>query len=272
MNQNYQRSFLKWAGGKFKLLSVLLPLIPSGKRLIEPFVGSGVVFLNTDFETYCLNDNNPDLINLFTILRDQPDSFIHDTSKLFNKHFNTAIKYYELREKFNVTTDLYERARLFVYFNRHGYNGLCRYNQQGGFNVPFGRYANVPYFPEAEMHIFAEKSKKAIFSCLDYSLMMKQTKRGDVIYCDPPYVPLSVSSSFTQYHQHKFSLAHQEKLNALAIECQHQKVPVIISNHHTPYTEVLYQGAEITSIQVQRFMSCQVNRREKVRELIAIYQ
>jgi DNA adenine methylase len=271
MTQNYQRSFLKWAGGKFQLLSVLLPLIPVGTRLIEPFVGSGVVFLNTNFEKYYLNDSNPDLINLYTILKNEPDNFIHDTSKLFEKSFNTANKYYELRERFNTITDIYERARLFVYFNRHGYNGLCRYNQKGGFNVPFGRYERIPYFPEAEMYFFAEKSKKAIFSCLDFSLMMKKRKQGDVIYCDPPYVPVSPSSSFTQYHERKFSLAHQEQLNALAIACQRESIPVIISNHHTPYTETLYKNADITSIDVRRFISCQGNHRQKVKELIAIY-
>lgn len=267
---SYRRSFLKWAGGKFTVLPKILEALPPGKRLVEPFVGSGVVFLNTNFDVYHLNDTNGDLIALYKTLVATPQLFIQYAAKYFEKKYNTAEKYYTLREKFNRLEDTTERSALFLYFNRHGYNGLCRYNQKGHFNVPFGRYEK-PYFPAEEMFYFAKKAKHAIFTCQDFRKTMKTAKRGDVIYCDPPYVPLSTTASFTHYHHKKFSFEEQEALNSLAKTLQQKNIPVVISNHHTPYTEALYQEAEMTSFEVARFISCKGSQRRKVRELIVRY-
>ena len=149
--QQKTRAFLKWAGGKYSLVEGIAQRLSLASRdadtLVEPFVGAGSVFLNTDFKHYILNDINADLINLYNELKQQPDEFVSDARKLFVDLNNHADAYYEYRKQFNSSVDIYERAILFLYMNRHGYNGLCRYNLKGIFNVPFGKYKK-PYFPE----------------------------------------------------------------------------------------------------------------------------
>lgn len=268
MSNNYVRPFLKWAGGKYRLLTHILPLLPKGKRLIEPFAGSGVIFLNTEYDSYHLNDTNPDLINLYKILKKEKHDFIKYANQYFQPKYNTPKQYYSLRDEFNQTSEKYKRSALFIYLNRHCYNGLCRYNQQGIFNVPFGAYVK-PYFPENEMLYFAKKAKKATFTCKDFSSSMKKGVPGDVIYCDPPYVPWSETAYFTHYYQKHFPLEHQEKLTEIAEELSQQNIPVLISNHHTEYTEKLYKSAKIISFDVQRNISCISGSRGKVKELLA---
>lgn len=128
----WQRPFLKWAGGKYSLLPALDRLIPAGKRLIEPFVGGGSVFLNSDkHERFLLADVNADLINLYQMLAVVPDSVIYEAMKAF-RHLNDAENYTVIREAFNAQRlDAVERAAAFLYLNRHCFNGLIRYNLDG---------------------------------------------------------------------------------------------------------------------------------------------
>ncbi len=135
---NNTRPFLKWAGNKYRIIDHVRESLPQGKRLIEPFAGSAAVFLNTDYEHYIINDNNPDLIHLYNILKKEGATFIKKCRYYFTPRFNNEEQYYKLRQKFNDSRNTYKRAILFVYLNRHGYNGLCRYNLKGGYNVPFG--------------------------------------------------------------------------------------------------------------------------------------
>lgn len=267
----YYRPFLKWAGNKFRIIDRVRQQLPAGKRLIEPFVGSAAVFLNTDYENYLLSDTNPDLVNLYTLLRDQGDSFINDARKMFNDKHNQEQKYYQLRDKFNQSDDIYQRALLFVYLNRHGYNGLCRYNAKGGFNVPFGRYQR-PYFPEQEMRYFAEKAQRCDFRVASFEHIINQAQTGDVIYCDPPYVPLSTSANFTSYSSGGFSLESQQQLADLAVNAANKGIPVLISNHNTAFTRKAYRAAySIKKFQVQRYISCNGAKRESAGELLALF-
>ncbi len=133
--------------GKYSLVEEIAERLPAGRVLLEPFVGAGSVFLNTDYDAYVLNDINPDLICLYNHLKLTPDSFIAEARKLFVAEHNHKAAYYRLRTQFNQTETTFERALLFLFLNRHGFNGLCRYNKKGGFNVPFGSYKK-PYFPE----------------------------------------------------------------------------------------------------------------------------
>ncbi len=133
-----------------------------------------------------------------------------------------------MRQLFNQTTDPYQRSLLFLFLNRHCYNGLCRYNQSGFFNVPFGKYKK-PYFPEAELEAFAEKAKKATFVCMDYQQLFAQLPAEAAVYCDPPYVPLSKTASFTSYAKNSFNLDDQadlanlsEQRNSVAISAYQQ--------------------------------------------------
>jgi DNA adenine methylase len=268
-----QRAFLKWAGGKYSLTDVIGKMLPPGERLVEPFVGAGSVFLNADYPRYLLNDINQDLINLYQILQTRSISFITDARALFQPQHNNAEAYYALRQQFNESNDSYYRSLLFLYMNRHGYNGLCRYNKSGGYNVPFGRYKK-PYFPEAELHYFAEKAQKAEFVCVNYRTVFEQIKTGDVIYCDPPYVPLSKTASFTSYSTNAFGLDQQADLaNAAEEVTANLPVSVLISNHDTIWTRKIYQRAvKIKPLKVARTISQKGLQRNKVKELMALYR
>lgn len=125
------RAFLKWAGGKYSLVEEIAERLPAGRVLLEPFVGAGSVFLNTDYDAYVLNDINPDLIGLYNHLKLTPDRFIAESRKLFVTEHNHKAAYYRLRTQFNQTDTSFERALLFLFLNRHGFNGLCRYNKKG---------------------------------------------------------------------------------------------------------------------------------------------
>lgn len=268
-----QRAFLKWAGGKYTLCDEINQLLPAGNRLVEPFVGAGSVFLNSNFKHYLLNDINQDLISLYQILQQQSASFIQDAARYFTPEFNQAERYYQLRQAFNDSTDSYQRALLFLYMNRHGYNGLCRYNKSGKFNVPFGKYKK-PYFPQAEMEFFAEKAQHAIFTCLNYRDVFAKAQQGDVFYCDPPYVPLSKTASFTSYAGNGFGLDEQADLaNISEATTERLPVSVLISNHDTVWTRKIYQNAKkIKKLQVARTISQTASKRKKVGELMALYQ
>nr|WP_274585404.1 Dam family site-specific DNA-(adenine-N6)-methyltransferase [Neisseria sp. 51.81]MDD9328310.1 Dam family site-specific DNA-(adenine-N6)-methyltransferase [Neisseria sp. 51.81] len=194
------KPFLKWAGGKAKLVPFIeyhLPKQPR-KRLIEPFAGSAAVSMALDFEAYLLNDTNPDLIGLFRMIKEEKQQFIDYARSFFTAENNQESRFYELRERFNSSRELSERCALFVYLNRHAFNGLCRYNGKGAFNVPFGRY-KTPYFPEMEMSAFTEKAHRIELLCGDFQTALDVANDDDMVYCDPPYVPLSETASFTAY-------------------------------------------------------------------------
>lgn len=157
------RAFLKWAGGKFPLLDDIKKHLPEGECLIEPFVGAGSVFLNTDFSRYILADINSDLIGLYNIVKLRTDEYVAAAREMFTPENNVAERYYLYRDEFNQSQDPLRRAVLFLYLNRHGYNGLCRYNLRGEFNVPFGRYKK-PYFPKLSSIISPRRRKTPSFT------------------------------------------------------------------------------------------------------------
>lgn len=266
------RSFLKWAGGKYPLLDEIKRYLPSGDYLIEPFVGAGSVFLNTNYERYILADINSDLITLYDTVKNRTDEYVNEARKYFGPHTNTSDIYYHLRHEFNQSRDPFHRALLFLYLNRHGYNGLCRYNLSGEFNVPFGRYKR-PYFPEAELYHFAFRAQRALFFCESYESSMARATPGAVIYCDPPYAPLSTTANFTAYHTNNFGLKQQQQLAYLAESLKHQRIPVLISNHDTRLTREWYKDAtSLKQILVRRSISGNGEARKKVDELLALYK
>lgn len=268
---NNIRPFLKWAGNKYRIIDRVRDALPEGKRLIEAFAGSCAVFLNTDYEHYIINDNNPDLIHLYNILKKDGAAFIKKCRYYFSPRFNNEEQYYKLRQKFNDSNDTYKRAILFVYLNRHGYNGLCRYNLKGGYNVPFGRYKS-PYFPEKEMLVFHAKAKNAEFVLSSFEDVIQSANKGDVIYCDPPYVPLSSSANFTSYSAGGFNTEKQQQLADLANETSDKGIPILISNHNTAFTRKAYNNAKITKFHVQRFISCNGKKRGTAGELLALFE
>ena len=270
--KKYVRPPLKWAGGKFRLLERIIPELSKGKRLVEPFVGAGVVFLNTEYPEYLLCDRNEDLINFFRNLAQGQQHFMRACMEFFTPGCNNADTYYGLREKFNSLPFNDERAALFLYLNRHGFNGLVRYNSQGKFNTPFGSYS-APYFPKEEMLFFVEKTQRAAitFSVMDFRETFSALKAGDVVYCDPPYVPLSATANFTSYTAGEFGPAEQLALSKCAAAANAKGCRVVLSNHDTDFSRTMYTKAKIMSFPVQRLISCSGANRGKAQELLVTY-
>ena len=270
------KTFLKWCGNKTKVLPHLIPHIGYPKRYCEPFGGSLAVALNTPAEQYILNDVNKDLVSIYrNLVNPNDDSFIQYCEELFTPENNTREAYLELRKHFNQATDTTERARLFIYLNRHCFNGLSRYNSKGGFNVPFGKYDN-PSCPSTEMMNFRMYflSKKLVrFTSLSFedSSLYEELEAGDVVYFDPPYVPASDTANFTSYATDGFTHNQQIQLTELAESLAAKGIRVIVSNHDTPVTQELYKNATIYSIQVTRTISAKSSSRKKASELIAVY-
>ncbi|EJG0635796.1 Dam family site-specific DNA-(adenine-N6)-methyltransferase [Vibrio parahaemolyticus] len=267
-----QRAFLKWAGGKYGLVEDIQRHLPSARKLVEPFVGAGSVFLNTDYDHYLLADINPDLINLYNLLKERPEEYISEAKRWFVAENNRKEAYLSIRAEFNKTDDVMYRSLAFLYMNRFGFNGLCRYNKKGGFNVPFGSYKK-PYFPEAELEFFAEKAKKATFVCEGYPETFRRARKGSVVYCDPPYAPLSNTANFTSYAGNGFTLDDQAALADMAERTATERgIPVLISNHDTTLTRRLYHGADLSVVKVKRTISRNGSGRNKVDELLALFK
>jgi DNA adenine methylase len=269
------RPFLKWPGGKYRLISILKSYLPKQGCLIEPFVGAGALFLNTEHQQVVLNDINVDLINLYKQIQTTPDKFIKEAKRFFHTKHNNERSYYRHRTRFNESDDPFERSTLFLYLNRHGYNGLCRYNLKGFYNVPFGAYKQ-PYFPHDELEAFYLRTQTAKLHCESYVSLLNQflTKpslKGMVFYCDPPYAPLSLTANFTGYAAQPFTLEDQKKLAQLALALNKKGASVLISNHDTPFTREIYQGAKLYHLEVSRTISCKGGARNKVGELIACF-
>jgi len=265
----YKKPFLKWPGGKYRLLDELIPLFPTHRRtkFIEPFAGSGVVFLNTNFSRYVIADCNT--IAVFKYLEVYGSHFIKAAQILFNNG-NDPERYYRLRNEFNSLDWGYRKAVLFIYLNRHCFNGLFRLNKRGEFNVPFGKYKTI-YFPEKELGDFHDKLMgNQVDMYDDYKLALRRANNRDVIYCDPPYVPLN-ESGFTNYSGVGFSKEDQEELAELARKACERGATVLISNHDTEFTRQLYEGANIVEVSVRRSISAKAGGRKEVKEIIAIF-
>ena len=228
------RAFLKWAGGKYPLLDDIKRHLPKGECLVEPFVGAGSVFLNTDFSRYILADINSDLISLYNIVKMRTDEYVQAARELFVPETNCAEVYYQFREEFNKSQDPFRRAVLFLYLNRYGYNGLCR--------------------------------------CESYADSMARADDASVVYCDPPYAPLSATANFTAYHTNSFTLEQQAHLAEIAEGLVDRHIPVLISNHDTMLTREWYQRAKLHVVKVRRSISSNGGTRKKVDELLALYK
>lgn len=269
--------FLKWVGSKRRLLPQLLPLLPHGRRLIEPFVGSGSVFLASRYEQYLLADTNAVLMALYAKLQNDPTSLIETAKTLFVEANRDQDAYNALRARFNdpATPEL-EVAALFVYLNKFAFNGLYRVNKKGHMNAPYAHHAKLPGFPLAAMQRFAHKLGQAQLQCTDFESTLSQAQAGDVIFCDPPYLGSQnaqgqPAASFTTYSVQGFGMTEHERLASRARFLAAQGIPVVISNHDTPITRQLYAGATLHTMQVHRSIASKVQARGKVAELVAVF-
>ncbi|EJM3108067.1 Dam family site-specific DNA-(adenine-N6)-methyltransferase [Salmonella enterica] len=269
--RRWQRPFLKWAGGKYSLLPELERLIPAGKRLIEPFVGGGSVFLNSDkHERFLLADINADLINLYQMLAVAPDSVIAEAIKAF-RHLNDAENYTAIREAFNAwQLNAIERAAAFLYLNRHCFNGLMRYNLDGFFNVGWGKY-KAPYFPEKELMAFRKKSSACVFMNAGFERTLRLAGDGDVVYCDPPYEPMPGTAGFTSYASGVFSWDSQVALAESCVAAHQRGAKVFISNSTAPRVIELYErhGFTLHRVNARRSISSKGSTRETANDIVA---
>jgi DNA adenine methylase len=268
------RSPLKWPGGKKRVLHHIRSILPFDNitRLIEPFVGGGSVFLNLEATNYLLCDANADLIAFYRAIKKAPAKFKQEASRYFNESNNNQQAYYALRDTFNNSDDPYQRATLLLYLNRHGYNGLCRYNKSGGYNVPFGKYKR-PYFPAVELDHLANRIRSAKLVNGDFAKAFDNIQQGDVIYCDPPYSPINRTANFTNYSGTQFSDDDQRRLVECALAAKERGVSTLISNHYTQFTKDLYASADKKKLfSVQRSISQNGQQRTKVKEVLALYQ
>ena len=272
------KPFLKWAGGKHRIRDKIVPHILdcNGSRFIEPFTGSLAIPLHVydKFDSLVVADYNADLINIYEILKDgDPNEFLELVSGFFTEDTNDKDMYYHLRKEFNSTNDPLIRSALFIYLNRHGFNGMCRYNSSGGFNIPFGKYKK-PLLPSNEILECSKILKENDFTLIQcsFELLFDEVTAGDVVYCDPPYIPIDATASFTSYTADGFTGEQQVQLADLARECQARGAHVLVSNHYLEdIIPELYHGAELITFPVQRFIAAKKENSKAVEEVLAIF-
>lgn len=235
--------FLKWAGGKRQLLAEIRKYTPQKfNRYFEPFLGGGAVLFDLQPKQAFVNDANAELINLYNVIKTAPTELIEDAKK----HPKTEKYFYELRsqdrEKGFGDQSAVERASRIIFLNKTCFNGLFRVNSQGQFNVPFGNYANPVIVDEVVIRAvshYLNEAQVEILNC-DFEEALTKAKKGDFVYLDPPYDPLSDTSSFTGYSLGNFGRNEQQRLKNLCDHLTERQCKVIQSNSATDFIRELY--------------------------------
>lgn len=270
-NQPIPRPFLKWAGGKTQLLGALDALAPRAfGAYLEPFVGSGALFFHLSragrLGRVLLSDANAELIDTYCALRDDVEAVIDRLAG----HSYDRDHYYAVRALDPWTLDRSARAARMIYLNKTGYNGLYRVNRHGRFNVPFGRY-NTPLICDAgNLRAVAAALREAELVCLPFATAAERAGRGDLVYFDPPYAPLSATARFTAYQRDGFALDDQARLRDTCLALTGRGVQVLVSNSDTPAVHALYADPafRLHSVLANRAINSRAGGRGKVTELI----
>lgn len=208
---------------------------------------------------------------MYEMLRDASTDYIEDVHVLFTDSMHSQQAYLDARRKFNSSTDLRERAVLFLYLNKFNFNGLYRVNRSGEYNVPYGHPKTLPTFPEEQLQAMAERLKSATILHGDFRVPMAMAATGDVVYCDPPYADATPGTrSFVGYTSTGFTTNDQIDLATLAREASAHGATVILSNHDTSWVRELYEGMDLHSVDVRRTIAANAARRTKAGELIAV--
>lgn len=265
------RPFLKWAGGKTQLADALLERKPvCFNTYHEPFVGSGAIFFRLYRENQVrraiLSDLNAELIDAYLAIRDHVAEVISILSEFpHSKEF-----YYEIRRKDSWKLNLPERAARMIYLNKTGYNGLYRVNQQGQFNVPFGRYKSPKYLDRENLLAVSQALQNVEILCASFDTVLEMAQAGDWVYFDPPYVPVSQTANFTAYHANGFDLQDQERLRDVCMTLSRNNVYIMVSNSDTAIVRSLYQSRyfAIDEVLANRAINCNGAKRGKITELV----
>ncbi len=258
---------LKWAGGKRQLLPQILSHLPERiDTYYEPFVGGGAVFFalaaEGRFRRAVISDQNADLICVYEAVRDDVEGVIAALSRM--PHSEEA--YYRVRSSRPRT--LARRAARVIYLNRTGYNGLYRVNRSGQFNVPYGRYKRPRICDADNLRSVSEALNQVTVRVEDFETVVRRARRGDAVYFDPPYVPVSRSASFAAYHSVPFQLDEHRRLTRTyrrLVECG---VCAVLSNSDTPETRALYSELSFDVVSARRSINSNTQGRGPVRELL----
>jgi DNA adenine methylase len=270
------RPFLKWAGGKRQLLPILRQHIPSNyKTYFEPFIGAGAFLFDLQPKKAIINDANKELVNCYKVIRDNPEELLTITSGHQQK--NSKAYFYELRELdrkpiFDSLSNIEKAARI-IYLNKTCFNGLFRVNSQGQFNVPYGDHKNPIVAEEVIIKAISKylNQNKIQILNLDFEASVSEAKKGDFIYFDPPYDPISDSSSFTGYDLNGFTKDEQIRLKNVCDELVKRDCKVLISNSSTEFINDIYSNKEyysIIEVEANRHINSVGSGRGKINELL----
>ncbi len=267
------RPFLKWVGGKRQLLDELESRIADArphKRYHEPFVGGGALF----FDLYsrkdlgrckaALSDNNGRLIEAYHGVQENVERVIN----ILKVHRSLHDKEYYYQVRAQIPEDPVARTARIIYLNRTCFNGLFRENSKGGFNVPMGRYKDPKICDAPNLRAVSKALQRCTVKEEHFAAILNAAKSGDFVYFDPPYVPVSKTSSFTAYHKGEFGEASQRELAAVYDELTKKGVKALLSNSDTPLVHELYQRHCIELVQASRKINSRADKRGKVNEVL----
>ncbi len=289
------KPFLKWAGGKTQLLSDIEQRFPYGKEekftFIEPFVGSGAVLfwvLNhfPNVQQCIINDINTDLINTYHTIRNDVDALIDQLDIWQSEYHALALDverkkayYYQKRTDFNTKEQPHiQQAALFIFLNRTCFNGLYRVNRSGNFNVPIGSYKTPKICDAPNLRRVSEALQNVIIFQGDFEQTLAYAKDNTMFYLDPPYKPLSASSSFTAYAKDEFNDDEQRRLKDFCDILTEQDYPWILSNsdvsqlEENNFFDELYDNYHINRVLAKRAINSNSGKRGNIHELLITNQ
>ena len=267
--------FVKWVGGKRKLLPQLEPLMPPGverRRHVEPFVGGGAFFFARAPQDALLCDVNPSLVTTYEAVRDDLPSVIAALQTLARRHGKE--RYYQVRERYNAArtggrpASKASQAAMFIYLNKTCFNGLHRVNRKGEFNVPMGRYKNPRILDIDRLRLASALLQTAEIQCEGFEGLLRSARPGDFIYLDPPYEPVSRTASFTSYAKDGFSQEDQTRLRDVYAALDRRGCKLMLSNSDVPFIRELYDAWNIHVVHAARAVNSNAAGRGKVAEVV----
>ncbi|HHY74738.1 MAG TPA: DNA adenine methylase [Bacillus bacterium] len=278
MKKKLAQPFLKWAGGKRQLLPEIRKYVP--KRIntyYEPFIGAGAVLFDLQPKKAIVNDINVELVNVYNVVKDKVDELIEELKMHENR--NDSEYFYTMRDldrdkkKYNQLSQV-ERAARMIYLNKTCYNGLFRVNSQGQFNVPFGKYKNPQIVNEIVLkavHNYLRLNDVTIWN-KDFSEVINSVKKGDFVYFDPPYDPVSDTSSFTGYSLAGFNRDDQLRLRDVCVELDKRGCKFLLSNSATDFIKEKYneKGFHVEIVSASRHINSVASKRGKIDEVLVM--
>lgn len=264
---------LKWVGGKRQLLDTINQLIPKNiSTYVEPFVGGGAVLFDLKPKKAIINDYNTELINVYKVIRDNPQellSLLEEHHRRNNEDYFYEIRYLDRKDSYDDMSNIEKAARI-IYLNKTCFNGLFRVNQAGQFNSPYGSYKNPNIVNRpvvSAMSIYFKNNNIKIMQG-DYKQALKGLRKGTFIYFDPPYLPISTSSSFTGYTDGGFTLEDQKELKRQCDRLNERGIKFLLSNSDHKIIRDLYQDYDIITVKARRAINSKGNKRGEINEVL----